>query len=178
MPRPDKYKRKVIRVNIWTLAVAAAGLAVLFVFAAGGFMYYRSVNRPLREMGVEDAIYLVIDSGDVEEWERWMTDPFVLTYWEDGSIVSQKTIPRDEALAEIEADILPDDPSVLALAARPDRNPVEDYVNTSFPFVVIHDTALMENWGPDAQGQAVIVVAIENDDGLGWYALVYAPEGF
>ncbi len=108
----------------------------------------------------------------------YMSDPFGLLYWRSEGI----SVPREQALAEIENDRLPVDPSAppsfstdpAAIPSMMDTTP-SDWLG---PDVEVELTLYSRGWGTDGGDEAMLFFTRDAEGAYRWSHLFYAMGGF
>lgn len=120
-----------------------------------------------------------LEIGNYYPFSYSMGNPFVIGYWRSEGV----TYSREQALEMLKDGQFPapgtgvfiSDP---ALFPTLDGMPLEGMWG---PEVQVAGNLYSQGWGPDGQGEAILVVARcsgESYEGYYWYGMLYAPAGF
>jgi hypothetical protein len=120
-----------------------------------------------------------LEIGNYYPFSYSMGNPFVIGYWRSEGV----TYPREQALEILKDGLFPA-PGAGAFISDPALFPDLDGMPLDSlwgPEVQVAANLYSQGWGPDGQGEAILVVAQCSSgpyDGYYWYGMLYAMDGF
>ena len=131
---------------------------------------------------LEESIDLItnsIETGNHYPLSYTIGNPFVIGYWRSEGVA----LPREEAYQQLTENYLPS-PEEVVIITDPAQFPNLDGMPLdSFwgPDVDVVANLYSKGWGPDRQGEAILVIARcqgETYNAYFWYGMLYALSGF
>jgi len=131
---------------------------------------------------VEEAIELIqynLEIGNYYPFSYFIGNPFVIGYWRSEGVA----LPREEAYQHLIENYLPSPEEVIVITDPAQFPNLEGMPLDSFwgPDVDVAANLYSKGWGPDGQGEAILVVARcigASYDTYYWYGMLYAGGGF
>jgi hypothetical protein len=120
-----------------------------------------------------------LEIGNFYPFTYLMGNPFVIGYWRSEGV----SLPRQEAFTQLETNYLPS-PEQVVIISDPALFPSLDGTPLSTmwgPDVDVAANLYSTGWGPDGQGEAILVISrCQQDtyDAYYWYGMLYAMDGF